>query len=304
MGTIQSQNNITPSSAWEKIERRNDKRIRAWVREAITSVLSRATLTTMALGQRVPTTDLKIFRPCPDKERVYPTRVNATSAARVQTSAPIYTDHQLLLSGGRVGSVVRALDWRSKGRRFESRQEHKKTLYCHGWLFLRKGTRTLNGRNFQYDKNEVCTRKETQAHVRTHAQTDTNINTNTYTRHTTHTHTTNQTHTTHIATHTYRQNTGTPTQSNMSQMLRWLAVGVYTHAHASHRVHVREFGGLWKHENNHHALVPPKNVECGCRSGGGIKNGRIRYPTYGGTQKERKTAFVCMYFLCTNMSKR
>ena len=48
-----------------------------------------------------------------------------------------------------------------------------------------------------------------------------------------------------------------------------------------------EFGGLRKHENNQHALVPPK-TECGCPSGGGIRNGRIRYPSYGATQKERK----------------
>ena len=48
-----------------------------------------------------------------------------------------------------------------------------------------------------------------------------------------------------------------------------------------------EFDGLWKHENNHHALVPPK-TECGCPSGGGMKNGHIRYLSYGGTQKERK----------------
>ena len=39
---------------------------------------------------------------------------------------------------------------------------------------------------------------------------------------------------------------------------------------------ISEFGGLWKHENNQHALVPPKK-ECGCQSGGGIKNGHIRY---------------------------
>ena len=28
-------------------------------------------------------------------------------------------------------------------------------------------------------------------------------------------------------------------------------------------------------------------MECGCPSGGGTKNGHIRYPSYGGTQKER-----------------
>ena len=48
-----------------------------------------------------------------------------------------------------------------------------------------------------------------------------------------------------------------------------------------------DFGGLWKHDNTQHALVPPK-TECGCPSGGGIKNGHIRYPSYEGTQKERK----------------
>ena len=31
-----------------------------------------------------------------------------------------------------------------------------------------------------------------------------------------------------------------------------------------------EFGGLWKHENNPHELVPVK-MECGCPSGGGFK---------------------------------
>ena len=35
---------------------------------------------------------------------------------------------------------------------------------------------------------------------------------------------------------------------------------------------VSELGGLSKHENNQHALVPP------------ITNGHIRYPSYGGTQ--------------------
>ena len=50
-----------------------------------------------------------------------------------------------------------------------------------------------------------------------------------------------------------------------------------------------EFGGLKKHENNQYALVgqPPK-TECGCPSGGGIENGHIRYPSYGGTQEEKK----------------
>ena len=39
-----------------------------------------------------------------------------------------------------------------------------------------------------------------------------------------------------------------------------------------------EFDGLWKHEKtNQHTLVPPK-TEWGCPSGGGIKNGHIRYP--------------------------
>ena len=40
-------------------------------------------------------------------------------------------------------------------------------------------------------------------------------------------------------------------------------------------------------KTNQHALVPPK-TECGCPSGGGIKNSHIRYTSYGGTQKEKK----------------
>ena len=48
-----------------------------------------------------------------------------------------------------------------------------------------------------------------------------------------------------------------------------------------------EFGGLWKHRSNQHAFVPLK-MECGCRSGGGIKNSLVRYPSYGGTQEKKK----------------
>ena len=51
-----------------------------------------------------------------------------------------------------------------------------------------------------------------------------------------------------------------------------------------------EFGGLWKHENYQHALVPTK-TECGCPSGGGIKNGHLHYPSYGGTQKKIPHSF-------------
>ena len=47
-----------------------------------------------------------------------------------------------------------------------------------------------------------------------------------------------------------------------------------------------EFGELWKHENNQHALVPPK-TKCGCPSGGGIENGYIRYPSEGSTYSLR-----------------
>ena len=60
-----------------------------------------------------------------------------------------------------------------------------------------------------------------------------------------------------------------------------------THVKDPVEVHVR-FGGLWKHENNQHALVPLK-MECGCPSGGGIKKDHIRYPSYGGTQKKKET---------------
>ena len=48
-----------------------------------------------------------------------------------------------------------------------------------------------------------------------------------------------------------------------------------------------EFGGLWKNENNQHALVPLK-MESGCPSGGGIKNGHRCYPSYGGTHKKNQ----------------
>ena len=47
-----------------------------------------------------------------------------------------------------------------------------------------------------------------------------------------------------------------------------------------------ELSGLWKPENNQHALVPPK-MEYGCPSGGGIKNDHIHYPSYGGTLKKQ-----------------
>ena len=58
-----------------------------------------------------------------------------------------------------------------------------------------------------------------------------------------------------------------------------------------------EFGGLWKHENDQHALVPPK-MKCGCPSGGGIKTGQIRYPSYGGTQtKKGKKRLVYLYVM-------
>ena len=65
---------------------------------------------------------------------------------------------------------------------------------------------------------------------------------------------------------------------------------MYTHAYERPCTHVKDsmskFGGLWKHENNQHTLVPPK-TECGCRSGRGIKNGHIRYPSCGVTQKTK-----------------
>ena len=56
-----------------------------------------------------------------------------------------------------------------------------------------------------------------------------------------------------------------------------------------------EFGGLWKHENHQHTLVPPKK-ECGCLSGGGIKNGHMRYPSYGETQLKKKVAMLTTSF--------
>ena len=87
-----------------------------------------------------------------------------------------------------------------------------------------------------------------------------------------------------------------------SKRLCCLAVGVpnprvYTHADERPCTHitdhvVHEFGGLWKHEHNQHALVP-RNTECGCPNGGGIKNGHICYPSYGGTQKKKFILMIC-----------
>ena len=58
-----------------------------------------------------------------------------------------------------VGSVVRALDWRSKGRRFESRQEHK-----NNWVFL-----SLKGcaDSLSVSPTPVCIRMHTKDHVST-----------------------------------------------------------------------------------------------------------------------------------------
>ena len=57
-----------------------------------------------------------------------------------------------------------------------------------------------------------------------------------------------------------------------------------------------EFGDLWKHENNQHALVPLK-TECGCRGGGGIKNGHMRYPPTEERRKKekKKNLHVCVW---------
>ena len=51
-----------------------------------------------------------------------------------------------------------------------------------------------------------------------------------------------------------------------------------------------EFGGLWNPKNNQHALVSPK-TESGCPSGGGIKNGHIRYPSLEERRKKRKKVY-------------
>ena len=49
-----------------------------------------------------------------------------------------------------------------------------------------------------------------------------------------------------------------------------------------------ELGGLWKHENNQHALVSSPKTECGCPSAGGIKNGHIRYPLLWRNERRKK----------------
>ena len=57
-----------------------------------------------------------------------------------------------------------------------------------------------------------------------------------------------------------------------------------------------EFGGLWKQENNQHALVPPK-TECGCPSGEGMKNSRIRY-TPPMEERRKKIKIYSLIFSC------
>ena len=54
-----------------------------------------------------------------------------------------------------------------------------------------------------------------------------------------------------------------------------------------------EFGGLWKHVNNQHALVPPK-MECG---GGIKKRSHTRYPSYGGNERERLSLSLLLLLL-------
>ena len=55
-----------------------------------------------------------------------------------------------------------------------------------------------------------------------------------------------------------------------------------------------ELSGLWKHENNPHALVPPK-TECNCPSGGGIKNGLHTLPLLWRNAEEEDSVVICVY---------
>ena len=48
-----------------------------------------------------------------------------------------------------------------------------------------------------------------------------------------------------------------------------------------------EFGGLWKHKNNQHALCTPEDGMWLPKVAEELNNGHIRYSSYGGTQKER-----------------
>ena len=51
-----------------------------------------------------------------------------------------------------------------------------------------------------------------------------------------------------------------------------------------------EFDGLWKHENNQHAFVPPKTNVAAQVAPEEFKNG---HPSYGGTQKKREKKRSC-----------
>ena len=44
-------------------------------------------------------------------------------------------------------------------------------------------------------------------------------------------------------------------------------------------------------------ICSPPKTECGCPSGGGIKIRHIRYPSYGGTQKQTKHVHAHSYDL-------
>ena len=59
-----------------------------------------------------------------------------------------------------------------------------------------------------------------------------------------------------------------------------------------------EFGGLWKHVNNQHVLVPPEDGMWLHKWRRNFKNGHIRFPLlYEGTQKKRKEKNAVFIFL-------
>ena len=101
-----------------------------------------------------------------------------------------------------------------------------------------------------------------------------------------------------------------------SKRLCWLAVSVlnprvYTHEYERPCTHITDpvvhvrVRWIMEHKNNQHALVP-KKTECGCPSGGGIKNGHIH--SYGGTHTQKTTTQpqkqnCCYLFIISSFSK-
>ena len=95
-------------------------------------------------------------------------------------------------------------------------------------------------------------KKRKRTYARTHRQTQTQ----------THIHTTHYTqqikHTQHTSQHTHTDKTQAHRHSQTCHKCCVGSLSVCIRTHTPPIESMSEFGGLWKHENNHHALVPPE----------------------------------------------